>query len=176
MRANCGMRAGCEVRAGPRLLSTARQKTVTRLGWRLPEWPHEPLKTFVAFDKNDPLSKMQAVQITRQLLPECWDDCEKLAQNEIFKNIAGQLYAAMGSILANLGEGYSRSSGRDRAKIFEYALGSVRESMEWYRSGIRVIGSETVGLRLGKLEEVRRLLLATIPRERDRLIRPKKQG
>ena len=49
---------------------------------------------------------MQAVQITRALLPECWDDAEKLTHNELTKNIAGQLYAAMGSILANLGEGY----------------------------------------------------------------------
>jgi four helix bundle protein len=116
---------------------------------------------------------MQAVQITRELLPHCWDDAQKLAQNELTKRIAGQLYAAMGSILANLGEGYSRSSGRDRAKIFEYALGSVRESMEWYRSSVSVIGQDTVQARLGKLEQVRRLLLATIPRERDRLIRPK---
>jgi four helix bundle protein len=124
-------------------------------------------------DSKDPLWKMQAVQISRELLPECWDDAEKLARNEITRNIAGQLYTAMGSILANLAEGYSRSSGRDRAKMFEYALGSVRESMMWYRSGSRVLGKETVDQRLDKLEQVRRLLLATIPRERDRLIRPK---
>ena len=116
---------------------------------------------------------MQVVQITRELLPLCWDDAEKLAGNEITQRIAGQLYAAMSSILANLGEGYSRSSGRDRAKIFEYALGSVRESMMWYRSSERVLGRDTVEARLEKLEQCRRLLLATIPRERGRLIRPK---
>jgi four helix bundle protein len=117
---------------------------------------------------------MQAVQITRALLPQCWDDAEKLAANEVTQKIAGQLYAAITSILANLGEGYSRSSGRDRAKFFEYALGSVRESMMWYRSTERVLGLETIEARLDKLEQVRRLLLATIPRERGRLIRPKK--
>ena len=123
-------------------------------------------------DDRDPLARMQAVQITRELLPQCWDDAEKLAANEITKKIAGQLYAAMTSILANLGEGYSRSSGRDRAKFFEYALGSVRESMMWYRSTERVLGRDAVAARLDKLEQVRRLLLATIPRERGRLIRP----
>jgi len=128
--------------------------------------------TFLATDGRDPLSKMQAVQITRELMPACWDDAEKLAQNELTRKIAGQLYSAVGSILANLGEGYSRSSGRDRAKIFEYALGSVRESMTWYRSSVRVLGQDTVDKRIDKLEQVRRLLLATIPRERDRLIRP----
>jgi four helix bundle protein len=125
-------------------------------------------------DDRDPLSRMQAVQITRELLPRCWDDAEKLAGNEVTQKIAGQLYAAMTSILANLGEGYSRSSGRDRAKFFEYALGSVRETMMWYRSTERVLGRETIEARLDKLEQVRRLLLATIPRERGRLIRPKK--
>jgi len=125
-------------------------------------------------DDSDPLFKMQAVQITRGLLPDCWDDADKLAHNELTKNIAGQLYAAMGSILANLGEGYSRSSGRDRAKMFEYALGSVRESMMWYRTSVRILGQETVDKRLDKLEQVRRLLLATIPRERGLIIRPRR--
>lgn len=128
---------------------------------------------FGASDERDPLAKMQAVQITRELMPECWNDAEKLTQHELTRKIAGQLYTAMGSILANLGEGYSRSSGRDRAKIFEYALGSVRESMMWYRSSVKVLGRETVDKRIDKLEQVRRLLLATIPRERDRVIRPK---
>ena len=89
------------------------------------------------------------------------------------EKVSGQLYAAVGSIAANIGEGYSRSSGRDRARIFEYALGSARESMTWYRSAEPILGPEIVGTRLDTLEEIRRLLLAVIPRERDRLIRPK---
>ena len=89
-------------------------------------------------------------------------------------NTAAQLYAAIGSISARLAEGYSRSSGRDRARIFEYALGSTRESIEWYQSGQPVLGREITTARLNKLEEIRRLLLATIPRERERLIRPRK--
>src|SRR5438270_10912277 len=109
----------------------------------------------------------------REVATDCWDDAEKLTHNEISRRIAGQLYAAVSSIAANLGEGYSRSSGRDRAKIFEYALGSTRESMMWYRIGVRILGREVVASRLEKLEEIRRLLLAIIPRERGRLIRPK---
>jgi four helix bundle protein len=69
------------------------------------------------------------------------------------------------SIGANLGEGYSRSSGKDRARIFEYALSSVRESITWYQAGRPVLG-EVVPARLNVLEEIRRLLLAIIPRER----------
>ena len=117
---------------------------------------------------------MRAVQLAREVATDCFDDAEKLANNEVTKAIAAQLYAAVSSISANLGEGYSRSSGKDRARVFEYALGSTRESMMWYRSSTRVLTAETVKSRLGKLEEIRRLLLAIIPRERGILIRPKK--
>ena len=74
----------------------------------------------------------------------------------------------MGSIAANAGEAYSKSSGKDRARIFEIALGSVRESMEWYNASRPVLGDDTAGDRLKRLEEMRRLLLAIIPRERGR--------
>jgi four helix bundle protein len=116
---------------------------------------------------------MTAVTLARELTALSWEDAEKLRSNEITEKIAGQLYASLGSILANLAEGYSRSSGKERARIFEYALGSVRESMMWYRMTTRVLGQELVDDRLVTLEQIRRLLLAIIPRERGKLIRPK---
>jgi four helix bundle protein len=114
---------------------------------------------------------MRAYQIARELLADSWADAERLHHHRATEKVSGQLYAAVGSIAANLGEGYSRSSGRDRARIFEYALGSVRESMEWYRAAAPVLSQEVVSRRLDRLEEIRRLLLAIIPRERGRLIR-----
>jgi len=121
---------------------------------------------------NDPLSRMRVYQLARELMDQVWPDAEKLRNHLVTERMSGQLYAAVGSILANLGEGYSRSSGRDRARIFEYALGSVRESMMWYHAAKPLLGQETVRQRLDKLEEIRRLLLAIIPRERGTLIRP----
>jgi four helix bundle protein len=117
---------------------------------------------------------MRAYQLARSILADSWTDAERLRHHRVTEKVASQLYAAVGSIAANLGEGYSRSSGRDRSRIFEYALGSVRESMVWYESAEPVLGDEVVRLRLDKLEEIRRILLAVVPRERDRLIRPSK--
>lgn len=117
---------------------------------------------------------MRAYQLARVLATDSWIDAERLRHHPVTEKVSGQLYTAVGSIAANLGEGYSRSSGRDRARIFEYALGSVRESITWYRSAEPVLGAEIVTDRLDKLEEIRRLLLAIIPRERGRLIRPSK--
>ena len=121
---------------------------------------------------RDPLSRMRAVQISRELLGDAWLDADKLRHHPVTEKVSGQLYAAIGSIEANLGEGYSRSSGRDRARIFEYALGSVRESMVWYRASAPLLADNLVDARLTKLEEIRRLLLAIIPRERTRKVQP----
>ena len=118
---------------------------------------------------------MRVYRLAREVMDVVWSDADKLRHHIVTEKIAGQLYAAVGSILANLGEGYSRSSGRDRARIFEYALGSVRESMMWYHASKPLLGSETVRERLDRLEEIRRLLLAIIPRERGKLIRPVKR-
>jgi len=124
---------------------------------------------------RDPLSRMRVYQLARGLLADSWTDAERLRHHPVTEKISGQLYTAVGSIGANIGEGYSRSSGRDRTRIFEYALGSARESMTWYRSAEPVLGTELVCARLDTLEEIRRLLLAIIPRERSRLIRPTKR-
>jgi four helix bundle protein len=123
---------------------------------------------------NDPLFRMRAYQIANDLLQAAWLDAKTLSRDPVTVQIAGQLYTAVGSISANLGEGYSRSSGIDRSRIFEYALGSVRESMTWYQAARPVLG-DLVLTRLNDLEEIRRLLLAIIPRERARRGRLSKQ-
>jgi len=131
------------------------------------------LPTISAATGNDPLSRMRAYQLARELLEVAWADADKLSSNQVTEKVAPQLYAAVGSIAANLGEGYSRSSGKDRSRIFEYALGSVRESMIWYQSARPLLGDMVIE-RLDKLEEIRRMLLAIIPRERTKVVRPAK--
>jgi len=117
---------------------------------------------------HDPLSRMRVFQIVTRLIPDAFEDATALKTDPITIEIAGQLYAAVCSIEAHISEGYSRSSGKDRARIFEYALGSVRESMSWYRSSGPILGEQVATDRRNRLEEMRRLLLAIIPRERGR--------
>src|SRR5689334_8236347 len=123
---------------------------------------------------NDPLFRMRAYRLAVELMDAAWLDARSLSAERVTERIAGQLYAAVSSVGANIGEGYSRSSGKERAHIFEYALGSVRESIHWYRASRPVLG-ETVTSRLNTLEELRRLLLAIIPRERGRPMPPTKR-
>ena len=120
---------------------------------------------------EDPLLRMRAYRVACELLRDSWDDADQLRQHRATEKISGQLYRAVGSIAANLAEGYSHSSGRDRARIFEYALGSAREAVVWYETAEPVLGHDVIVARSTKLTEIRRLLLATIPRERGRLVR-----
>ena len=127
-----------------------------------------------AASSNDPLFRLRAYQIAADLLKTAWLDAKMLSDDSVTREIAGQLYAAVGSISANIGEGYSRSSGIDRSRLFEYARGSVRESMTWYNAARPILG-DIVLTRLNDLEEIRRILLAVIPRERARRTRLQKQ-
>ena len=92
---------------------------------------------------NDPLARMRVYQLARELLDVARVDAVALAADTVTEKIAPQLFAAIGSIAANLAEGYSRSSGKDRARIFEIALGSARESMIWYHAGMATLGEIT---------------------------------
>jgi four helix bundle protein len=124
---------------------------------------------------NDPLFRMRAYRLAADLLPVALQDAKILAAEPVTERIAGQLFSAIGSIGSNLPEGYSRGSGKDRARTFELALGSGRESMNWYQA-VRPILGDVVQTRLNDLEEIRRLLLAIIPRERARGNSNKKRG
>ena len=119
-------------------------------------------------DSQDPLKRTRLEQLAEALIPDAFDDARKLAAEVVTQEISPQLYAAVVGIDSNIGEAYSRSSGKERALRFEYALGETRESMGWYKGAHPVLGQQVTVDRLDRLEEIRRILLAIIPRERGR--------
>ena len=74
---------------------------------------------------HDPLRRMRVFELAEDIGPDSWTDAEKLVENAITGEVAAQLYAAIGSIGANIAEGYSRSSGKDRVRFFEYHAQNV---------------------------------------------------
>ena len=119
---------------------------------------------------DDSLMRMKSYALAIALVPDAWADACRLSRCVQTRQISAQLYRAVGSIAANIAEGYSRSSGKDRARLFEYALGSARECLVWYELARPLLG-DIVGDRLAVLARIRALLLATIPRERPITIR-----
>jgi len=121
--------------------------------------------------KKDSLWRMQAYRRALFLGDLGWRDVTRLIGDRRTRALADQLYRAVGSISANLAEGYSRGTGRDRARFYEYALGSARESRDWYFKARYVLGDEILEHRLTLLSEIIRLLLTMIPQQRGRPLR-----
>lgn len=117
---------------------------------------------------NDPLWRMKVYRMALFLGDLAWHDVTKLASDRRTVGLADQLFRAVGSIGANIAEGYSRQSGKDRTRFYEYALGSTRESRHWYYQGRHVLSEKVVEHRINLLAEIARLLLSIIPQERVR--------
>ena len=81
-------------------------------------------------------------------------------------SLSDQLFRAIGSISANIAEGYSRGSHKDRARFYEYALGSARESRDWYYKGRHILSEPVTSHRLDLLTKIVRLLLVMVPNQR----------
>ena len=73
----------------------------------------------------------------------------------------------MGSISANLAEGYSRRIGIERARYYDYARATGREAKDWYFKGRLALGEAVVEQRHAVLERIIRILTGIIPRERE---------
>lgn len=99
-----------------------------------------------------------------------WQDVSRLNNDRRTRDLSNQLYRALGSISTNIAEGYSRSSGRDKARFYEYALGSARESRDWYFKIKDILGDDIVSLRINLLTQIIRLLIKMIPQQRNRRI------
>ena len=126
------------------------------------EW----LKTVPSALTGDPLWTVEAYRLALFAADVAWRDVTKLMQDKRTQGLAGQLYDAIGSIGANISEGYSRGSGKDRARFYEYALGSARESRTWYFDGRHMLGKQVTDHRMNFLTQMIRLLLTMIPDQR----------
>ncbi len=82
-------------------------------------------------------------------------------------DVADQLQRATGSIGVNIAEGYSRLSKRDRSRFFEYALGSARESREWYYRTRGGLGNDVANARIALHSAITRILLAMLKNSRE---------
>ena len=121
--------------------------------------------------KADSLWKMKAYRLALYLSELAWHDVTQLAKDARTMKLADQLFRSIGSISANIAEGYSRSGGKARAIYYEYSLGSARESRDWYFKASHILGEEKTHQRIDLITEVIRLLLTMIPSQRAHTIR-----
>ncbi len=121
--------------------------------------------------KADSLWKMKAYRLATLLGDLAWHDVTRLAQDHRTLGLSDQLYRAIGSIGANLAEGYSMGTGKNRARYYEYSLGSARESRDWYNKGRHILQEVVTEHRMQVLAEIIRLLLTTVPDQRGSVLK-----
>jgi four helix bundle protein len=121
--------------------------------------------------KGDMLWRMKVYRLALFIADLSWEDVTKLIKDRRTIALADQLYRALGSISANIAEGYSRGSNKDQVRFYEYALGSARESRDWYYKARHVLSEEVTIHRLNLSTEIIRLLLTIIPGERGQAIK-----
>ena len=78
----------------------------------------------------------------------------------------GQLLDAVESISANIAEGYGRTTGPERARFFEYAESSARESRDWYFKVRHALDPDVANARIELISRIMKILATAIIRER----------
>lgn len=126
--------------------------------------------------RADTLWRTTAYRYATYLSDLAWGDAVLLERRVITRALGAQICRAAGSIGANIADGYGRGSGRDRVRFYEYALCSARESASWYHSARHAIGDDVACARIDFIQRICRLLLATIPAERRRVIKRSEPG
>lgn len=68
---------------------------------------------------GDALWNMQVYRLALFVGDLAWQDISKLVQDKRMLRHSSQLYSAVGSIAANIAEGYSHRSRKDQARYYE---------------------------------------------------------
>ena len=121
--------------------------------------------------KGDSLWKLEVYRLGLFISDIAWQDALELNKNYLTRGIADQLYRAVCSISANIAEGYSRSTGKDRARFLEYSLGSAREARDWYYKSRNTLKDEVVRHRISILTQIIKMLNVLTPHQRQKGIR-----
>src|SRR5438094_5493738 len=109
--------------------------------------------------RDDPLWNQEAYRLALFAADLAWHDTTKLFRDGRTVELAGQLFSAVGSVAANISEGYSRGYQKDRARFYQYALGSASERRTWYFDGRFLLGEAVAIHRIKLHTQIIRLLL-----------------
>lgn len=118
--------------------------------------------------RKDVLWKMEAYRLALFAYDLVYEDCAGLRRDERTRALISQVVRAAGSISANVEEGYSRNTGRERGRFYEFAEGSAREVRGWYYKCRKQLAPKVTEHRLELATSLVRLLTRMTSNERKR--------
>ena len=116
--------------------------------------------------KNDPVWQFYAHRKALYIYDLMWDDCGQLLHDPRGRAVAEQITRSIGSISANIEEGYGRGYGKDRNYFLRVAVGSARESKGWYFRARRLISPDALKSRLILCDDIISLLVTELNHQR----------
>src|SRR2546430_2230681 len=116
--------------------------------------------------RGDTLWRLEVYRLALFLADLAWHDTAKLLKHRLARTFADQLLRSTGNISSTVGEGYSRGSSKVRCQYYEYALGSSRESRDWYFKARRALTPKVFDHRMQLCTRIIRSLLAMLGSER----------
>lgn len=91
-----------------------------------------------------------------------WNDTMVLQKDFRGKEIAKQMIRSVGSISANIEEGYGRGSNKEYPQFLKIARGSATESKGWYKKSKYLLEEKNIIDRIKLLDEIIAILTKTI--------------
>jgi len=122
---------------------------------------------------KDPIWKLEVYRLALFVGDIGQHDVVAISKQQLMYSVADQLHRSLNSISANITEGYSRSKGLDRARFLEIALGSARESRDWYYKSKQVLSPDVLQHRMELLSQIIAMLVPMISNQRNHAIREK---
>jgi len=116
--------------------------------------------------RDDPIWRLAAYRYSLYLADLVQQDVPKIRANPKTRSLTDQLVDAVASISANIAEGYSRTSPAERARFFEYAESSTRESRDWLFKVRHALDGDVATARMALATRIMRILTVAIRKER----------
>ena len=95
-----------------------------------------------------------------ELFKLLFEDIKKFPRDRSSFIITDQILRAVGSISANIAEGFGRKGQKEFAQFLGFSKGSANESEDWYEK-IRILkymSSAVVDERIGLINEIKKML------------------
>jgi len=115
--------------------------------------------------RNGPVWQSWAYPKALYLHDLAWEDGQILWKAPLGRPLADQLIRSVGSISANLEEGFGRGvQSKTYDQFLRYSLGSAGEAEGWYHRSHHILPTKLTALRLSLLEKIISLLVSTLKR------------